>query len=361
MEAGIVQLLDRAGLGASLVRVPFAGDAPIARWVLQASGPRSCGDLVPGELLILEGSSLPDSSPSAEALAARLRGSGCPACLCARSAPPAAFLEASARAGLGILELPPDIRPAQAARSLALALLAAEPAGLEAESARHDAGSLRRVLALTSADAENKTSPESWAETVACSLPVRARVERLPGEDANSGLFLVSLRPEDDRGCREALRAFAAEAGLSLGLSGVLKPESSVAEGRSQALQALQLGQALMGPGHLSSYDNAALYLAYVDDGGSEPLLAFSRRTVDRIRDYDERTGGGLLPTLEAYFRNDRNARRTAAELGIQRHTLANRLARIETLTDYPLEGEGQIGYELALALRHWTKARISR
>ena len=313
-------------------------------------------DLSPGDIVILEGSRLPQSDWQAESLALNLRKAGCAACICVRSKPPKAFQAACERERVALLGLGADCSPSRVARDMALALMngADRDSGLEAEGPGllelEDLEKEFERLSGEILDANLLSSPRVEAARNALKVAKDARAQeiRLLAE-ARSALARLSDR-EAATGEEIVVRALAVAA---------RDREKGEVEQYRRRSNTPPLGPS----GNPSLRRIGDEYLCAQDTAGGrqgEPRLAFSRRTVERIREHDERTGDGLLATLEAYFRNDRNVRKTAAELGIQRHTLTNRLTRIETLTDYPLRGEGRIGYELALVLQYWTKGRIS-
>lgn len=375
--ARLAAFLEASGIGDLAVSPPEG--APLLRWPAQAplgSGGRPPPPGSRGELWLSE------RPPDSEGIEALARGAALAGCAALGLPPPAdaslavAEEEACERAGIALVRLRSGLSLPGAAGRLAHALArelagersrGREPAGGGTE-APGGAEALVRVASLAYLGKDGELAARSTggdtAAELAASLPRGVALRALLGHDRARFLAALSYAPGLDRQVRTGLKAFASSTGAVVGLSDLARgaPGPDALERLSDnAGRALELGAALFGPGRLASYDNVALYLAYIDDGRDEPLLALSARTLERIKAHDDETGEGLYRTIEAYFRNGRNARRTAAELGIQRKTLKKRLAHVEALTDYPVDAEGRLGYELALAMRYWTRGRVSR
>jgi hypothetical protein len=93
-------------------------------------------------------------------------------------------------------------------------------------------------------------------------------------------------------------------------------------------------------------YTDVALLASMLQDA----LLSASLRDKYLAPLEDERDGGAVLrETLRAYFASDRKVSSAAACLGVDRHTVSNRLRAIEEKLDHPLTA---IGVELEAALR---------
>lgn len=71
---------------------------------------------------------------------------------------------------------------------------------------------------------------------------------------------------------------------------------------------------------------------------GSPELSAFVDSQLGAVMEYDARRRRGLLPTVEAYLGTGGNKLATAAALGVQRQTLYDRLARLESLLGLDLD-----------------------
>jgi DNA-binding PucR family transcriptional regulator len=91
--------------------------------------------------------------------------------------------------------------------------------------------------------------------------------------------------------------------------------------------------------------DVALLALVFRDDLAVPSLRRLCLEPLERARD-----GGKVArETLRAYFAADRNVSSTAATLGVNRRTVANRIRAIEDLLGHPLK---DVATELEIALQ---------
>lgn len=140
---------------------------------------------------------------------------------------------------------------------------------------------------------------------------------------------------------------------VSFGVSNVCPDASALQNGLFQAREALEVGGAIRKNGFVTLYENIELYRIFLDIPQRDALIDFSERTLKKISDYDRWHGTELLRTLEAYFRNDRNIKKTSDLLGIHRHTLKNRLQKVEEITRISIKNEGRFQMEFAITLKH--------
>ncbi|MBU0929101.1 MAG: helix-turn-helix domain-containing protein [Spirochaetes bacterium] len=333
------------------------GSIPV--WVLEATGPSDAEEARPGDVVV---AGRPRGSDGLSGLLAACASSG--ACAVAL---PDDIAEASA--GIAVIAYPSWIPRHRAAACLAKALW---PGVAEAPAARArepdpgvaaGASTRRRVLAVDSSPAAMRLASPGRIDAAAILgpyMPPGVVATALPAGRAQESYLLLRIgegvAPSE---LRLSLRAAAEENALSIGASDTFRPEEPVSAYAPRAREALLLGAALFGGGHISFYENLYLYKAFIDDGRPELLLSFSRDTLTRLREWDERHGSELLRTLETFFELDRSVRRTAERLGIHRHTLRNRLEKIEEATACPVRGEGGMSFELILAYKHLSKVKL--
>jgi DNA-binding PucR family transcriptional regulator len=164
-------------------------------------------------------------------------------------------------------------------------------------------------------------------------------------------LPLASGSPRELQAIDEGLAALGAELGVAIGRSEMLNGAAQSADGLREASDALAVARALLATGGALAYEQlgAYRYLVHVADGDAphDPYLS----AVRAIAAYDRRRGTQLVPTLEAYLADRRNASRTARALDIHPNTLRQRLERIEQLTDLKLAQADLLGLELAAKL----------
>lgn len=356
-ERTLSALLGDAGLGAFELLAPPGREAPDPDWVLEAPSLAEAGEARAGDLVVAGAGVDPTALASicAERRATALVvPSGFPTAL-GMAAP------GSEGAAPGLVAYPAWLPRHAAALAVARALWPArgQARGQGESPVARLVSPRRRAIAVRRGGRE----PSDLAEIAALLDAYLPRgVEALPISSAPGGERFLTLAIKESvapKELRNALRDAASELGLSIGASDAFERGSDERAYLERAREALVLGTALLGNGHVSFYENLYLYKAFVDDGRPDILLYFSRDTLNRLKEWDVAQGSSLLETLEAYFEHDRNVGRTASRLGIHRHTLKNRLEKIEEVTSYPVRGEWAMSYELMLAYKHLSKVKL--
>ena len=81
-------------------------------------------------------------------------------------------------------------------------------------------------------------------------------------------------------------------------------------------------------------------------------MLDFSRRTLGKVIEHDEKRSGELIGTLRTYLENRSSVSLAAQVLGVHVHTVQYRLSRLEELTGLSLRNaEERLTLELALRI----------
>jgi GAF domain-containing protein len=183
-----------------------------------------------------------------------------------------------------------------------------------------------------------------------CTAGASEMLALVPGDTA-----LATLRAELDGLCR-ALR----ERGGAIVTIGVSGPTGSLDDLRTALAEAREVAAVGSGMG-------AAGGVATLDDVGHDVLLKraadlasvrdrFSG-AIETIAEYDRVKGGALIETLSVFL-DVRNRNEAARVLFVHRNTLAQRLARIESLTGLDLS-ESADWFPLQLALKiHGVRSR---
>lgn len=100
------------------------------------------------------------------------------------------------------------------------------------------------------------------------------------------------------------------------------------------------------------SIDDLGVYGLLMTVGQLDELIAFAAATIGPIRDYDQRRGSDLLPTLRAYLRASCRTADAAAALVVHPNTVSYRIRRIEGLLDLDLtQPEALLQVQLALVV----------
>src|SRR5438270_421230 len=233
-------------------------------------------------------------------------------------------------------------------------------------SAGADGESLRPSLE------KDATRVRRWAEgiaVVAADPPVhefalpRTGMARLvapvPVRDGIGG-FISLIAPDADL---DQISRLAAD--LRLECSGAVAGEVSVGLGRSkpgiagvrasyrEAEQALTMGTRLFGGARVVAFSDLGLYrLLYAMNGQAE-LREFFEDQVQTLVEYDQRTGAGLMATLDAFFRCHGSPTEIAQLLHLHRNTVLYRLRRIEDIASLSLDDpETRLNLHLCLKVR---------
>jgi sugar diacid utilization regulator len=100
---------------------------------------------------------------------------------------------------------------------------------------------------------------------------------------------------------------------------------------------------------HFEQLEPIILFLKGADQN---ELIAFCRKTIGKLIDYDQTNKANLLLTLKTYLDNNGNLLKTAKELHLSIAGLRYRLARIEELSSVSLkEGHGSFKLQLAVQI----------
>jgi len=143
------------------------------------------------------------------------------------------------------------------------------------------------------------------------------------------------------------LEPLVAQFDLRAGVAKV-KGDLDVPRARQRALVA-SLPAARVGSWALVHADDDDRALSWLP-GDPDSLIHLVKSTLAPLLDHDRERGANLVGTLRAYFDNNRRTRATARQLGIHEHTLANRLRKVEELSQRDLSDICD-AFELWLAL----------
>ncbi|MFD9663239.1 PucR family transcriptional regulator [Rhodococcus sp. NPDC059968] len=152
----------------------------------------------------------------------------------------------------------------------------------------------------------------------------------------------------DAEGCRELLVGLppAIRSRLRVGLSAA-QPVAEVANASRQAhvaAAAASEGAAVLDFGEIAGGQ------VLVSSPCREVLRVLGESTLGRVDDYDRVNRTALLPTLRALLEANGHNESAAAVLGIHRHTLRTRIARIERILECSL-ASAYVRAELLLSL----------
>jgi purine catabolism regulator len=174
---------------------------------------------------------------------------------------------------------------------------------------------------------------------------------------------IVALRPTEatnDAAATalvEAVRAETSEALPEIGVSaGLARPVAHPREfpaAQRMALQALAVGQSLLGGGRTVHYGQLGIERLLLHLLGNPELEQFALDVLGGLLSYDAQHRGELVRTLEVFLSCNGNHVRAAQELHLHRNTLLYRLDRAREILGRDLEdAETRLALQVALRLR---------
>ena len=179
---------------------------------------------------------------------------------------------------------------------------------------------------------------------------------------AHDGTICVLLPDADregsDRGrhVAEALRADCAAALRDDVLVGVGRPRSGpqgVRQSHREAEHALRISARLKAPRAVAAFSDLGLHRLLVAMTQHSELEDFYTQTAGALISYDDRTGSGLMDTLDAFFHCHGSPTDTAARLHLHRNTVLYRLRRIEEIGGLRLDDAAtRLNLHLCLRIR---------
>ncbi len=138
----------------------------------------------------------------------------------------------------------------------------------------------------------------------------------------------------------------------SIGLGGFASGGTALAEASERALQALTIGERLLGPGQVTPFEDLGLYRLLFALRGIPEVTAFYRDMLGKLIEHDRRTGGELVRTLDAYLSVGCSPTAAAERLHLHRNGLLYRLQRIREIVPVNLDDpERRLALHLALRI----------
>jgi purine catabolism regulator len=141
------------------------------------------------------------------------------------------------------------------------------------------------------------------------------------------------------------------EVNINLGIGRYYGDIQNISKGYKEALEALNLGKGILGPGKVVHFDDLGVYKVMLDVSDKRILKNFALKYLQPLIDYDEQYGSDLITTLEAYLKNDKKISRTADELFIHRNTVRYRIDRINDILGVDLE-DGEMLFNIYFSLK---------
>ncbi|MGI8847164.1 MAG: helix-turn-helix domain-containing protein [Candidatus Dormibacteria bacterium] len=206
----------------------------------------------------------------------------------------------------------------------------------------------------------NGAAPEAWPD-----VGVRAAQRWAARREADalvaghhSAVVVVAMGIPDIRRAAEELgrECEAAMSGVALA-AGVGRAKSGLAGLRAshrEAEQAISMGSRLAGASPVTSFADLGLHRLLFAVAQHNELHDFFREQLGTLQTYDQERGGGeLLRTLDAFFRSHGSPTEAAAGLHVHRNTVLYRLRRVEEIAGIDLDDAvTRLNLQLCLRIR---------
>ena len=198
-------------------------------------------------------------------------------------------------------------------------------------------------------------------------LPELARTAGAPGPcplaGPYEGLMVLLLPAEPDPG--KALRRILARAARAVGPRGtVTMVAGPVARDLAEYATAFRVARGAAAlrransPGGFVDVRRVGLSALLLETGAPDALRRFAATALRRVEAHEERHGGDLLRTLQAWLAAGCSTAATAEALVVHRNTVSYRLGRIEQLIRRSLRDNGvRLELQLALMIRDIVRA----
>lgn len=116
---------------------------------------------------------------------------------------------------------------------------------------------------------------------------------------------------------------------ISIGIGSTVSNIAQIRQSYHEALNCLKFGRKLKGNGHITEFQEIAVYSLLAGTQAEKILYPVCAATITKLEQADNNPGMELLKTLEKYLECDKNLTETAKNLYIHRNTLSNRLQKI--------------------------------
>lgn len=141
------------------------------------------------------------------------------------------------------------------------------------------------------------------------------------------------------------------EVNMNLGIGRYYGNIHNISKSYKEALEALNLGKRILGPGKVVHFDDLDVYKVLLNVSDKRILKSFALKYLQPLIDYDKQYGSDLITTLEAYLKNDKKISQTADELFVHRNTVRYRIDRINDILGVDLE-DGEMLFNIYFSLK---------
>jgi GGDEF-like domain/PucR C-terminal helix-turn-helix domain len=212
-------------------------------------------------------------------------------------------------------------------------------------------------VALVGEGPESPERTEAEVSAAASRVAAHSGAEPIVLQKAKQTIVLLPADPPGDPSAMPEKLVAELGGAWRFGIGGPERGLEGIRRAHLEAREALHIGIALRLEGAVYRFDDLLLYHFL----RSEPALVdrFVEQTLGPLLAYDQRRGGDLLRTTEAYFENGGSVKLAGQSLFAHPHTIAYRLKQVEKLTGWTLRAaEDRLRLQLALRAYRLAQAR---
>lgn len=211
----------------------------------------------------------------------------------------------------------------------------------------------RRIVVLIGVDSDSLSSKSIQERTIALGEAILEEFERVKPRGASR-----SGRTARSPSAAKSPEHSWDDMHLSIGVGSICRHLSDLHHSYNDALQAIEMGRRLFGPGQVMHIDDLSFYSVLDFASGRKESQQIVNNVLGPLMAYDVANGTDLLKTLEMLCLSGESRSEVARKLYIHRNTLAYRQARIKEILGFdPFSGAGQIRTGIALVLNKLREA----
>lgn len=128
---------------------------------------------------------------------------------------------------------------------------------------------------------------------------------------------------------------------INIGIGRYCESIEDFSKSYREALDALNLGNKILGSGKVVNFDDLGIYKLLLDVSNKNQLKHFALNHLQTLIEQDEQHGTDLITTLEIYLKNDKKICKTAEELFVHRNTVRYRIKKISDILGIDM-GDGE-------------------
>lgn len=210
-----------------------------------------------------------------------------------------------------------------------------------------------RIVVLMGVDGDSQSSKSIQERTIALSEAILEEFERMKSRGI-SRRGRMARNPSSGKTPELSWD----DIHLSIGIGSTCQHFSDLHHSYNDALQAIEIGRKLFGPGQVMHIDDLSFYSVLDFVSGRKEAQQIVNDVLGPLIAYDMARGTDLLKTLEMLCLSGESRSDVARKLYIHRNTLSYRQTRIKEILGFdPFSGAGQVRASIALVLNKLREA----